>query len=80
VKDEILYEDRGHISVKGIAYPVATYVVVALKTDLATTCRPLRADMPHLRLEIEPELMSPDERHQALATLREAVGLLDKPT
>jgi PAS domain S-box-containing protein len=80
VKDEILCEDRGHISVKGIAYPVATYVVVALKTDLATTCRPLRADMPHLRLEIEPELMSPDERHQALATLREAVGLLDKPT
>ena len=36
VRDEIECEERGHIHVKGIAYPVAVYDAVALKTDLAT--------------------------------------------
>jgi PAS domain S-box-containing protein len=77
VSDEIHCEEHGHIRVKGIAYPVATYNVVALKTDLATTCSCVRADLPHLRLDIEPELMSADERHRAAATLRHALGILE---
>ena len=80
VKDEIHCEERGHIRVKGIAYPIATYGVVALKTDLATADSLVRADMPHLRLEIEPELMSADERHQAATALRHALGMLEKRT
>ncbi len=80
VRDEIHCEEHGHIRVKGIAYPVATYNVVALKTDLATTCAAVRADLPHLRLEIEPELMSADERQQAATALRRALRILDNRT
>jgi PAS domain S-box-containing protein len=80
VRDEIHSEERGHIHVKGIAYPVATYNAVALKTDVATTCSSVRADLPHLRLEIEPELMSADERHQAATALRRALGIIENRT
>jgi class 3 adenylate cyclase len=80
VRDEIHCEEQEQIRVKGIAYPVATYNVVALKTDLATTRSPVRADLPHLRLEIEPELMSADERQQAATALRRALRILDNRT
>ena len=33
VKDEVRCEERGHVQVKGIAQPVATYAVVGLKQD-----------------------------------------------
>jgi len=80
VRDEIHCEEKGQIRVKGIAYPVAIYNVVALKTDIATTCSPVRTDLPHLRLEVEPELMSADERNQAAKALRHALGILDNRT
>ena len=35
---------------------------------------------PHLRLELEPELMSADERRQTAAALRNAIEMLDSPT
>ena len=76
VKDEIHCEEQEHIRVKGIAYPVATYRVVDLKANLAATRRAIRAELPHLRLEAEPELMSADERDQALSVLRDAVDRL----
>src|SRR5918994_938680 len=34
VKNELHCEERGRIQVKGIAHPIATYGVVALRTDL----------------------------------------------
>jgi PAS domain S-box-containing protein len=79
VKDEIQCEERGHIQVKGIAQPVATYRVVAPKANLASTGEAVRADTPHLRLEIAPELMSDDERGRAASALRRALGLLENP-
>ena len=36
VRDRIHCEERGHISVKGIAYPVATYQVVDTYENLGT--------------------------------------------
>jgi adenylate cyclase len=77
VRDEVDCEERGQIRVKGIAYPVATYRVVALKNNVAPTRDPVRADLPHLRLVLEPELMSADERHEAAAALRNALGILE---
>ncbi len=64
-----------HIRVKGIAYPVATHRVVDLKANLATR-RVIRAELPYLRLEIEPEQMSADERNQAAAALRAVLDRL----
>ncbi len=75
VRDEIHCEEQGHIRVKGLAYPVATYRAVDLKANLAGSCGAIRTDLPHLRVEIEPELMSAAERDQATAALRD---MLDK--
>jgi PAS domain S-box-containing protein len=79
VKDEIECEERGHIRVKGIAYPVATYAAVALKSNVPTSGK-LRADMPHFQLDIEPEAMSGDEREKAAAALRRALGMIEGRT
>jgi class 3 adenylate cyclase/PAS domain-containing protein len=76
VRDEVHCEERGQIRVKGMAYPVATYQVVALKQDGAPNRDLVRADLPHLRLELAPELMSAEERHEAATALRHALGIL----
>jgi class 3 adenylate cyclase len=76
VKDEILCEKQGHLRVKGIAYPVTTYRVVDLKTNLAATSRVIRTRLPHLQLKVEPEQMSLIEREEAVATLRDVVAQL----
>jgi class 3 adenylate cyclase len=80
VKDEIQCDERGHIQVKGIAYPVATYDAVALKMDRATTGSRVHADMSQLHLKIEPKLMAPDEPRQAATAPRDAIGVLEDPT
>ncbi|MDO3434571.1 adenylate/guanylate cyclase domain-containing protein [Rhizobium sp. CBN3] len=76
VKDTIECEELGHVLVKGIAYPVATYRVVDLKENLVRSRRTVRTELPHLRLEAEPELMSTDERDQAAAALRDTLDRL----
>ncbi|MFL5197670.1 MAG: PAS-domain containing protein [Microvirga sp.] len=76
VKDEIHCEPRGEIRVKGLAYPVATYGVVDLKVNLGTSPPPLRAELAHLRVEAQPELMSADEREEAAAALRKIADQL----
>ena len=77
VKDEVECEERGRINVKGIAHPVATYGVAGLRSGPAPS--PLRADMPHLRLEIDPQRMSQDERERAAEALRRALGAIERP-
>jgi class 3 adenylate cyclase len=74
VKDEIHCEERGAIRVKGIAYPIATYGVVDLRSRFAASRPAIRTELPHLRLEADPERMSADERVQAAAALREAAN------
>jgi PAS domain S-box-containing protein len=72
VKDEVRCEERGHVQVKGIAQPVATYLVVGLKPDVE------QASTAHLRLELDADRMSDDERKAAADALRRALGLLEK--
>jgi adenylate cyclase len=76
VKDEIHCEPRGEIRVKGLAYSVATYRVLDLKSPGAAAHRLIRTDLPYLKLEAQPELMSSAERSQAAAALREAANQL----
>ena len=54
VKDTIDCEELGHVHVKGIAYPVATYRVIDLKANLVATHRAVRTELPHLRLKLNP--------------------------
>ncbi len=72
VKDEVRCEERGHVQVKGIAQPVATYSVVGLKQDVE------QPSTAHLRLELDADRMSGDERKAAADALRRALGLLEK--
>jgi class 3 adenylate cyclase/PAS domain-containing protein len=80
VQDEIHCEEQAPISIKGIAYPVVTYRVLDLIANLAANRGAIRAELPHLRLEAEPELMSIDERDQAAAALRDALNRLANAT
>jgi class 3 adenylate cyclase len=78
VQDEIHCEEHGNIRVRGIAYPVTTYRVVDLKTNLSAGDVAIRAQHSHLRLELEPHLMSTDERAQAAIVLRQALDRLSR--
>jgi class 3 adenylate cyclase len=72
VKDEVRCDERGQVQVKGIAQPVATYAVLGPKQDAD------QGDTAHLRLELDAERMTDDERKAAADTLRRALGLLEK--
>ena len=71
VKDNVRCEQRGHVQVKGIAEPVATYAVIGVNQDQE------HAGTAHLRLELEVDRMSGDERKAAADALRRALGLLE---
>jgi PAS domain S-box-containing protein len=73
VQDEIHCEEHAAIQVRGIAYPVTSYRVIDLKANLAAGDVAIRTQLPHLRLELEPHLMSADERGQAATALRQAL-------
>jgi PAS domain S-box-containing protein len=72
VKDDVRCEERGHVQVKGIAQPIATYLVVGphRNTDEVSPA--------HLRLELDVNSMSGDERQAAADALRRALRLLEK--
>jgi len=72
VKDSVRCEERGHVQVKGIAQPVATYAVIGIDQP------PDEAETAHLRLELEVDRMTGDERKAAAEALRRALGLLEK--
>ncbi|CAH2407682.1 PAS-domain containing protein [Mesorhizobium ventifaucium] len=76
VKDTIACVELGHIQVRGIAYPVATYRVLDLKANMVAARSAVRTVLPHLRVEAEPELMSADERDQAANALRDVLDRL----
>jgi adenylate cyclase len=82
VKDEIHCEAMGPIKVRGIGHPVATYRAVDLYTKLSDNSERLRLDLPYLKVDLDPERMSADERALAAARLREALTRLssaDRP-
>jgi class 3 adenylate cyclase len=76
VKDDIHCEERGQISVKGIAYPVTTYRVIDLKTNPAAPSRINDVELPHLQLKIQAGLMTAAERVLAAMALRSALESL----
>ena len=76
VNDEVQCDEPGEIRVKGIAYPVATYRVIDLKANLVDSRCAVRAELPHLKVDARPELMSADERSAAAAALREMADQL----
>jgi class 3 adenylate cyclase/phosphoglycerate-specific signal transduction histidine kinase len=76
VRHRIHCEERGHISVKGISYPVATYQVVDTYENLGTERLFVHEEFPNLRLDLDIDAMSADDRGRAAAVLREALDRL----
>ncbi len=77
VRDQIHCEEHGEIEVKGIAYPVATYQVVDTYENLGTERRHFRERHAHVRLDLDLDAMTSDDRGQAARILRRALDLLD---
>ncbi|MBR0716338.1 PAS-domain containing protein [Bradyrhizobium liaoningense] len=76
VRDRIHCEEHGHISVKGIAYPVATYQVVDAYENLGTERLFMHEERPNLRLDLNLDAMSASDRDHAAIVLREALNRL----
>lgn len=79
VKDQIKCEEHGEINVKGIAYPVATFQVVDTFDDLDTQRQLIREDHPNLKLDLDLDAMSVDERSQAATVLQRVLDRLSAP-
>ena len=76
VRHRIHCEERGHISVRGIAYPVATYQVIDSYENLGRERLIVHEERPNLRLDLDLDAMSADDRAHAAAVLREALQRL----
>ncbi len=76
VRDRIYCEKHGQISVKGIAYPVATYRVIDSHENIGREGKQIREDHPNVKLDIDLSTMSADDRTAAAAILRRALDML----
>jgi class 3 adenylate cyclase len=76
VRHKIHCEERRQISVKGIAYPVATYQVVDSYENLGPERLFIHEERPNLRLDLDLDAMSADDRSHAVAVLRKALDRL----
>jgi hypothetical protein len=60
---------------------VATYRAIGPSTEMPADA--IRTELPHLRLDLDPRAMTPEEKAQAAAALRAALACLgqtDNPT
>ena len=76
VKDQIECQIEGQIEVKGISHPVSTHRVIDLYENLGEGRQPIRAKMPHVRLDVDVNLMTASEQREAAAMLLEAAERL----
>jgi adenylate cyclase len=78
VKDQVCCEKRDQLNVKGISRPVATYQVVGLYDDLGKSHDLIHEDYGTLKLDIDLEAMSTEERSHAVTVLQRAVDRLSR--
>ncbi len=79
VRDVIHCEEHGEIEVKGIAYPLATYQALDSHENLGRQRRHFRKDHPSVRVDLDLDAMTSDDRDQAATILRRALDLLSSP-
>ncbi len=76
VKDVIECQPVGQIEAKGFTEPVSTHRVIDLFANLTRERQPIRAELQHVRLDIDVGSMTMEERQEAVAVLREALARL----
>jgi len=77
VKDEVYCTPRGELQLRGFAYPVAIYEAVELHANLDESRRVIREDHPNLRIDLDLERMSADERRDVAARLQRTLDRLN---
>ena len=77
IKNTISCQPEGKIQAKGFTEPVSTYRVIDFIENLEDGRRPIRASSKHMKLELEIEQMSAEERKDAARTLRETAAHLE---
>lgn len=78
VRDQIACEEHGEIEVKGLAYPVATYLVRDAYDRLHQRHHRLREEHGSMKLDLDLEAMTASDRQQAARALRRALALLSE--
>jgi class 3 adenylate cyclase/PAS domain-containing protein len=76
VKDEVLTEETGTITVKGFSRPVKTYRVVGLHDKTAGQGRIFRQEQDGFLLIVDQKKLSPEGRADAVRALQEAAKRL----
>jgi class 3 adenylate cyclase/phosphoglycerate-specific signal transduction histidine kinase len=76
VRQRIHCEERGRISVKGIAHPVATYQVVDSYENVSAARGFIHEEGPNLKLDLDLNVMSDDDRSHAVDVLTKALQRL----
>jgi class 3 adenylate cyclase len=76
VKDIVVAEETGTITVKGFPSPVRTHRVVGLREDLASGGRMIRQEQEGLLLIIDQKKLTGKSRADAIRLLQEAMGRL----
>ena len=76
VRDVIRCEEHGEVVVKGIAYPLATYRVIDTYEVLGQERRHFCETYPNVRVDLDLEAMTADDRTQAATVLRRALDLV----
>jgi class 3 adenylate cyclase len=78
VKDQILCEEHGETRVKGFAYPVATYRVVDSYENIGNLRRHFHEEHSHVKVDLNFDAMTSDDRGKAKDILRRAMDLLSQ--
>ena len=76
VRQWIHCEERGRISVKGFAYPVAAYQVVDAHDNVSAVRGFIHEERPSLKLDLDLDAMSAEDRNHAAAVLHKALERL----
>jgi adenylate cyclase len=76
VKDQIECQVEGQIKAKGISEQISTYRVIDLYENLADDQQSIRSQTKHMNLNIDINLMTPEEQQEAVRTLQEAAERL----
>jgi len=79
VKNAIRCAERGHAQVKGIAYPIAIYEVIDDEDRAGREPASIREEDAHIKIDLDLERISEDERRNAISVLQRTLGRLSPP-
>lgn len=78
IKDEIHCEEFGEFQVRGIAYPLTTYRVIDTVEALGRQRRRYHAEHTAVKVDLDLDAMTAEDRVRALETLEEAQAILSQ--